>query len=87
MFSVIVTFIVCYIIGWVIGFIDGLTGGKLRWVIPASVVALFIYLVAKLGFLLGVVVFFALVALLVRFVWNTIKGAIYGVMSIFTGRF
>lgn len=83
MFSFIMVLIISYIIGWVLGFINGFTGGKLKWIILAMVGLFFVYLVSKMGFSLAVAVMLLIAVIVVRFVWNFVKGALYGVLSIF----
>lgn len=83
MFTVLWAFITWYAIGWVLGFLDGLTAGKIRWVIPFLIIGFYFFLVAKMGFIFGTLLFILLVALTIRWIIKTVIGAFYGVMSLF----
>jgi len=84
MFSFLIAFAVSYVIGFIIGFIQEMTGIKLRYVLFAVAAYLFYFLVSRLGFGLGILAFLVIAGMLLRYVVNYIKGAIYGFISLFT---
>ena len=84
MFGFIVTFLISAAFFFVLGFIDGFTNGGLKWIGLGIAVLLFIWLVSKLGFGGGILVFIAIGLLIVIWLLRFFSGAIKGFMSFFT---
>ena len=76
MFGFLVVFAITYVIGF--------TNGGLKWILLAGVALFFIWLVSNLGLGFGTLVFFVIVALIIRGIWKYLVGALYGFMSFFT---
>lgn len=83
MLGFIAVFIITYIIGFILGFIDGFTNGGLKYILFGLVILGFLLLVNTFGLGFGTLIFFIIIALLIRALFRYLKGALIGLLSFF----